>query len=74
MRPYRPPTRVGPAPAGASPPSRLLELTGALTAHGPPTIIGPEQAADALLDFLRRRVTWRTALSQTETPAALRSP
>jgi electron transfer flavoprotein beta subunit len=56
-RPYRPRPRVVPAPAGNAPRARLLELTGALTVHEPPTLVGPVgagEAADALLDFLRR--------------------
>jgi len=56
-RPYRPRARVVPPPAGASARERLLELTGVLAAHEPPTVIGPvgaAEAADALLDFLRR--------------------
>jgi electron transfer flavoprotein beta subunit len=55
--PYRPRTRVMPAPDSAAPRQRLLSLTGALVAHEPPTIIGPvdaEPAADALLSFLAR--------------------
>jgi hypothetical protein len=48
---------VLPAPAGDDPRIRLLELTGALVAHDPPTIVGPVgavEAADALLAFLAR--------------------
>jgi electron transfer flavoprotein beta subunit len=48
---------VLPAPAGDDARIRLLELTGALVAHDPPTIVGPvgaEEAADALLAFLDR--------------------
>jgi electron transfer flavoprotein beta subunit len=55
--PYRPRTRVMPAPDSAAPRQRLLSLTGALVAHEPPTIIGPveaAEAADALLSFLAR--------------------
>ncbi|MBX6391064.1 MAG: putative mycofactocin-associated electron transfer flavoprotein [Frankia sp.] len=55
-RPYRPRTRVVPPPAGGIR-DRLLALTGALTAHEPPTIVGPTspvEAADALLAYLAR--------------------
>jgi electron transfer flavoprotein beta subunit len=54
--PGRPRTRVVAAPGGSAH-ERLLALTGALVAHDPPAIIGPvgaAEAADALLDFLRR--------------------
>lgn len=57
VRPYRPRTRVLPPPEGSTPRERLLELTGALGRHEPPTIIGPIEAAgaaDALIGFLRR--------------------
>ncbi len=56
-RPFRPRTRVLPAPEGHHPRPRLLALTGALVAHDPPTVIGPvgaPAAADALIDFLVR--------------------
>ena len=56
-RPYRPRTRVVAPPASAVPRDRLLDLTGALVVHDPPTLVGPIDAAgaaDALLDFLRR--------------------
>ncbi len=56
-RPYRPRTRIVPPPAGTTARERLLELTGVLATHEPPTVIGPVgagEAADALLDFLRR--------------------
>lgn len=56
-RPYRPRTRVVPPPAGAAPRDRLLDLTGALVVHDPPTLVGPIDAAgavDALLEYLRR--------------------
>jgi electron transfer flavoprotein beta subunit len=56
-RPYRPRTRVVPPPAGDAPRDRLLDLTGALDVHDPPTLVGPIDAAgavDALLDYLRR--------------------
>jgi len=55
--PYTPPPRVLPAPTSDDPRVRLLELTGALVAHDPPTIVGPVgavEAADALLAFLAR--------------------
>jgi electron transfer flavoprotein beta subunit len=54
--PGRPRTRVVAPPAGAAR-ERLLALTGALVAQDPPTLVGPvgaAEAADALLDFLRR--------------------
>jgi electron transfer flavoprotein beta subunit len=56
-RPYRPRTRVVPPPVSAAPRDRLLDLTGALVVHDPPTLVGPIDAAgavDALLDYLRR--------------------
>jgi electron transfer flavoprotein beta subunit len=56
-RPYRPRSRVVPAPAGDSARERLLALTGALVERTPPTLLrpgSPAEAADALLDYLRR--------------------
>ena len=56
-RPFRPRTRVLPAPADADPRIRLLALTGALVAHEPPTVLEPAdagEAADVLLAFLAR--------------------
>ena len=56
-RPFRPRTRVLPAPHDADPRLRLLSLTGALVAHDPPTVIHPAdaaEAADVFLDFLIR--------------------
>ncbi len=56
-RPFRPRTRVVPPPEGAAARQRLMELTGVLVAHEPPTIVGPVDAAgaaDALLAFLER--------------------
>lgn len=56
-RPYRPRTQRRPPPSGESPRERVLELTGALVAHDPPTVVGPTDpatAADALLDYLTR--------------------
>jgi electron transfer flavoprotein beta subunit len=55
-RPYRPRTRVVDAPSGGTR-DRILTLTGALSAHEPPRIVGPVDAvgaADELLDFLAR--------------------
>jgi electron transfer flavoprotein beta subunit len=55
-RPYRPRPRVVPPPSGI-PRERLMQLTGALVAHEPPTLVGPvgaAEAADALLAFLAR--------------------
>lgn len=60
-RPYRPRTRVVAPPSGTAPRDRLLDLTGALVVHDPPTLIGPidaDGAADALLDYLRRHGYW----------------
>src|ERR1039458_9012377 len=57
VRPFRPRTRVVPAPDSDDPRLRLLTLTGALVAHDPPTVVGPIDAAgaaDALLAFLIR--------------------
>jgi electron transfer flavoprotein beta subunit len=56
--PFRPRTRVIPAPADADPRLRLLALTGALVEHDPPTVVGPvgaAEAADALLAYLARQ-------------------
>jgi electron transfer flavoprotein beta subunit len=56
-RPFRPRTRVLPAPDGRDPRTRLLALTGALATHDPPTVIGPvgaAAAADAFIEFLIR--------------------
>ncbi len=52
--PYRPRTKVVPAPAGDTR-ERLLALTGALKAHDPPRLVGPlrpEEGADELLRYL----------------------
>ena len=57
VRPHTPRTRLIPPPVAGPPRVRLLELTGALVAHDPPTIVGPVdavQAADVLLEFLAR--------------------
>ena len=54
---YRPRTRVLPAPRQSDPRLRLLDLTGALVAHDPPTVVQPAdaaEAADVLLAFLSR--------------------
>ena len=56
-RPFRPRTRVVPAPTDDDPRLRILALTGALVAHDPPTLVGPVDAvgaADALVAFLAR--------------------
>jgi electron transfer flavoprotein beta subunit len=55
-RPYRPRTKVVPAPEGSTR-DRLLALTGALVAHDPPRLVGPvdaDEAVDELLEFLGR--------------------
>ena len=56
-RPYRPRTHEVPAaPAGAAR-ERLAELSGVLVQRDPPMLLGPatpEEAAAALLDFLRK--------------------
>ena len=55
--PFRPRTRILPAPHDADPRLRLLSLTGALVAHDPPTVVHPAdaaEAADVFLDFLTR--------------------
>ena len=60
-RPYRPRTRVVTPPAGTAPRDRLLDLTGALVVHDPPTLVGPIDASgavDALVDYLRRHGYW----------------
>ncbi|MHB1517309.1 MAG: mycofactocin-associated electron transfer flavoprotein beta subunit [Acidimicrobiales bacterium] len=57
IRPYTPPTRVVEAPASPDPRLRTLALTGALEARDPPALVGPvgpDEAADHLLEFLRR--------------------
>jgi electron transfer flavoprotein beta subunit len=56
-QPFRPRTRVVPAPAGDSSRERLLALTGALVERTPPTLLHPAsagEAADALIAYLRR--------------------
>lgn len=56
-RPLRPRTQVAPPPAGDSAHARVLQLTGALTTHEPPTVVGPTDAGtavDAFLEFLDR--------------------
>ena len=55
--PYRPRPRELPVPSGTAL-HRTLQLTGALVERTPPTVLGPlspEQAADELLGYLRRR-------------------
>jgi electron transfer flavoprotein beta subunit len=55
-RPRRPRPRALPAPSGANPHDRVLELTGALTERTPPRVLGPlsaSEAADELLAFLQ---------------------
>ncbi len=55
--PYRPRPRALPVPSGTAL-HRTLQLTGALAERTPPTVLGPlspEQAADELLGYLRRR-------------------
>ena len=55
--PYRPRPREIPVPSGTAL-HRTLQLTGALAERTPPTVLGPlspEQAADELLGYLRRR-------------------
>jgi electron transfer flavoprotein beta subunit len=56
-RPYRPRTREVPPPPAGSARERLAELSGVLVQRDPPVLLGPaapEEAAGALLDFLRR--------------------
>jgi electron transfer flavoprotein beta subunit len=72
-RPYRPRTRVVAPPAGAAPRDRLLDLTGALVVHDPPTLIGPidaSGAADALLEYLRRHGYWAGEVVAFPPPAS----
>jgi electron transfer flavoprotein beta subunit len=55
-RPAVPRPRHLPPPTG-TPRERLLQLTGALLSHEPPTVVTPKdaaEAADVLLDFLAR--------------------
>ncbi|MHB1713141.1 MAG: mycofactocin-associated electron transfer flavoprotein beta subunit, partial [Acidimicrobiales bacterium] len=57
VRPFRPRTRIVPAPDSPDPRLRLLALTGALTNRYPPIVVGPIDtagAADALVAFLVR--------------------
>jgi len=68
-KPFRPRTRVQPAPSDADPRLRLLALTGALVAHDPPTLLQPDspaEAADILLEFLARQ-GYRQQAGQLET-------
>lgn len=56
-RPFRPRTRIVPAPRDADPRLRLLALTGTLETHDPPTVVHPAdagEAVDVLLGFLVR--------------------
>lgn len=50
--PLRPPARHRPAPSSSEARLRLLELTGALVAHEPPTVVGPVDASTAVDEFL----------------------
>jgi len=55
--PFRPRTRIVPAPDDDDPRIRVLALTGALAAHDPPTVVEPadaSEAVDVLLAFLER--------------------
>ncbi len=68
-QPFRPRTRLVPAPAGDDPRARLLALTGALVERDPPTVIGPVDAgaaADAVLGFLVRHGYLETTLPAGE--------
>lgn len=72
-RPYRPPTRIVPPPAGDVPRDRLLQLTGALVSHEPPMVVGPvgaAEAADALLEFLHRTGYLPQDVSDLSAPTA----
>ena len=56
VRPAKPRPRHLPPPTG-TPRERLLQLTGALLSHEPPTVVTPKdaaEAADVLLDYLTR--------------------
>jgi electron transfer flavoprotein beta subunit len=56
-KPYRPRTKVIPAPAGTAH-ERFVALSGVLSSREPPRIVGPvgaKQAADELFAFLERR-------------------
>jgi electron transfer flavoprotein beta subunit len=55
MGPFRPRSRVRPAPAGASPRDRVLALTGTASDRSAATVVTlePAAAADALLEQLR---------------------
>ena len=55
--PFRPPTRVQPAPSASDARLRLRDLTGVQVAHDPPTVVEPAttaEAADVVLAFLAR--------------------
>ncbi len=62
--PYRPRARTLPAPSGTEARDRILALTGALVDREPPQrlVLSPADAADRLLDQLRRwgYLSWRT--------------
>jgi electron transfer flavoprotein beta subunit len=56
-RPYVPRTHVVPPAPSGSPRERLSALSGVLSQHEPPAVVGPvdaDQAARELLDYLRR--------------------
>jgi electron transfer flavoprotein beta subunit len=72
----RPRTHDAAAPPTGSPRERLLQLTGALVDHDPPTVVGPLDAAagaDALLSFLARN-GYSTPVSPPEGAAAAGGP
>jgi electron transfer flavoprotein beta subunit len=59
-QPYRPRTKLVPAPGGDTR-DRLLALTGALKSHDPPRLVGPvsaEQGAEELIEYLAGHGYW----------------
>jgi len=59
-QPYRPRTKLVPAPEGDTR-DRLLALTGALKSHDPPRLVGPvsaERGAEELLEYLAGHGYW----------------
>jgi len=59
-QPYRPRTKLVPAPGGDTQ-DRLLALTGALKSHDPPRLVGPvsaEQGAEELIEYLSGHGYW----------------
>lgn len=67
--PFRPRTRIVPAPDDDDPRIRMLALTGALAAHDPPTVVEPAdatEAVDVLLAFLERHGYFAAPVARPE--------